>query len=627
MAPPEPVRAVARAVGRYRRVSRTVAAVALLYSIALILTGGFDIVIAGLCLRSHEINRFVTIAVIAGLLDIFASERALELMWSFAGRIASAVVRALPAVVGLVACGVALWTLLGIVAGFVRPMTPETPFADMALLELYTRQAVANTLLVGPYSRFLWHHPGPAMFYLLRPLYQRSGERYESLRWSALVFNLICLGVLIEIVRRHAKPILTWTIALGVTFYLYRFPDLLASPWNPHLLVLPLGLLLVALAAILDGEPRGWPFVVVVGSFLIQTHLSVAPTVGAAVLTTMAWLVARTPEAELARRHRWWMGVSLPLLVVMWALPLAEQLSSPVGNFTAIYESFFQKPLPAPPLGDAVAASLNMLSAAVVPGLIFALGGLVVKTVSVTGVIVAVGSMFAAPWTAKQLARQDDQFGMALAALSLVASLAAIWSVARIQGEILDQLIFWITMVGRVTVMCLTAAVVSALTQRMRPAHWRMSPLATIALAALAVIVSASYGVNRLYAAHDEASNQPIAQKVRAATASLEAYLSSEDLRWPLVRIAQPAWGDAAGVVLALQKAGRPVSIEPKWIFMYGTQHRASGDEDCEVVFADAAHEPALERDSRFVRVGVWPELSIHVMRLTPRSSSAVSGN
>jgi hypothetical protein len=77
-------------------------------------------------------------------------------------------------------------------------------------------------------------------------------------------------------------------------------------------------------------------------------------------------------------------------------------------------------------------------------------------------------------------------------------------------------------------------------------------------------------------------------------------------------------WGDAAGVVLSLQKSGLAVSVEPAWIFMYGRSHTPTGEEDCELVFADGA--AAL--DSRYTLVAEWPELSIHVSALTPRRAA-----
>ena len=42
----------------------------------------------------------------------------------------------------------------------------DHPQKDTALAELYTRHAARGDLLLGPYSRFGWHHPGPLLYYL-----------------------------------------------------------------------------------------------------------------------------------------------------------------------------------------------------------------------------------------------------------------------------------------------------------------------------------------------------------------------------------------------------------------------------------------------------------------------------
>ena len=52
-----------------------------------------------------------------------------------------------------------------------RSAEPFYPVSDIALTELFTREAAHGRLIVGPYSRFGWHHPGPTCFYLLAPFY------------------------------------------------------------------------------------------------------------------------------------------------------------------------------------------------------------------------------------------------------------------------------------------------------------------------------------------------------------------------------------------------------------------------------------------------------------------------
>jgi hypothetical protein len=611
------LRAVGGALSRYRRISRAVAVLALIYSTVLILTGGFDIVLGPVTLRSHESNRFISIALLAILADQVGDARRVAQFTRFLHDIRITVNRILPfllwASIGLAIIAGGLW----LAARVVRAMTAETPFGDMALLEIYTRHAANNDLLVGPYSRFAWHHPGPAMFYLFRPLYFLSGQRHESLRSSALLFNLATLSAMLAILRRRATPGLALAVMAVFGVYLFRVPELLASPWNPHLLVLPLALLVVACAAILDGGAGWWPLGAVAGSFLIQTHLSVAPTVGVVVLVTLVWVLVQRPDPSSARRHWWWGNLGLWMLIAIWILPLADQLSSPTGNLGRIYQSFFEQPAAAPSLRDALAGFLNMLSAPVLPGLVFALGGLVVRNVSVAGVLIATGTLLALPWTAGRLQRRGDRFGSALAVLCLWASLAALWSVSRIQGEIFDQLIFWITVLGVLNLACLASALVPPIGDRIGRGALAVPPLLATVFVWMVIGGAAVGGTVGLFRSHARALGEPTAARVRAETAALTQYLEREGLRRPFVRIAQPTWGDAAGVVLALQKSGRAVSIEPDWVFMFGPL-AATGDEDCEVVFADATLRKLLDDEGRFAVVADWPQVSVQVARLAP---------
>ena len=66
---------------------------------------------------------------------------------------------------------------------------------DMLAVEFLGSSGLA--LLVGPYSRFQWHHPGPLYFYLLAPFYEASGERPSGLSAGALALNLSCLLLIV----------------------------------------------------------------------------------------------------------------------------------------------------------------------------------------------------------------------------------------------------------------------------------------------------------------------------------------------------------------------------------------------------------------------------------------------
>ena len=90
----------------------------------------------------------------------------------------------------------------------------------MALLELYTRQAIAERSAARSYSRFQWNHPGPRC----STCYGRSTScRAAASRACAsrAAPESLCLAALLAIVwRRAGQPPLPLAIALGL--YLFR---------------------------------------------------------------------------------------------------------------------------------------------------------------------------------------------------------------------------------------------------------------------------------------------------------------------------------------------------------------------------------------------------------------------
>src|SRR5688572_6286654 len=326
-----------RTLRRQRRKSRILAVGILVYVAVIAITGGIDVMIGPIRFRSHETDWLLQLAFVAALVDLLLSETALVRIRAFADDFRAQVARLWPLVLRTALAVAAGAAVLWIAGRLVTTMPAETVGGDMALLELYTRQASRSEALLGPYSRFQWNHPGPTMFYVFRPLYELSGGRFESLRVSALLLNLLCLAALLAIVWRRAGPTLLLPLAIALALYLFRVPDVLVSPWNPHLLLLPLAVLFLACAAVLEGDVRFTVVAVAAASFLVQAHLSVTPTAGALTAVALAGVLF---DRRLRSRSRWinaavWVGV------LMWFLPLAEEVTSPSGNLSAILDSFF----------------------------------------------------------------------------------------------------------------------------------------------------------------------------------------------------------------------------------------------------------------------------------------------
>src|SRR5689334_20522778 len=136
-----------------------------------------------------------------------------------------------------------------------RRAQPAYPVSDIALTELYTRDAAHARLLVGPYSRLGWHHPGPLLFYALAPTYAVAGGNAAALHAAALVLTLVTLALVGWGAAAYAGDGFAAAVAVGIGLLILRLPSLATSPWNPHAVVLPALALIVYAAIVAAGHP------------------------------------------------------------------------------------------------------------------------------------------------------------------------------------------------------------------------------------------------------------------------------------------------------------------------------------------------------------------------------------
>ena len=122
------------------------------------------------------------------------------------------------------------------------------PWGDTALLELSVRDVGSHVPLLGPYSRYHWHHPGPLLFDWLAVPYRLLGSNARALNQGSLLTAAIAIGVVAWVVhRRGGTPLVAWSMVVAGLLIWAVGPDVVRSPWNPWITVLPL-LAVVALA-------------------------------------------------------------------------------------------------------------------------------------------------------------------------------------------------------------------------------------------------------------------------------------------------------------------------------------------------------------------------------------------
>lgn len=468
----------------------------------------------------------------------------------------------------------------GIIGASLRSAPPLYPTADGAVLEIFTLHASHGVQPLGPYSRFGWNHPGPALFYLLAPWHVLAGQHTLGLNVGGLCINLLSLIAIAWVVARHRLVFLAPALGFVLTLYAWRTSALLASVWNPHVIVWPAGALLLLATAVAAGDSLALPLLALAASFVAQTHAGLLPfAVAIAALGVIGW--ATQWRSRPATHNRRWALITLATLGALWALPLYEEWSRSPGNLTKLLTFFSgDTGLRAPQWRDALGVWSDVITSAFRSGLALPWGAKVDPPAgnALTGAALALlGILTIAAWRARSTAPALACFG----ALSSAGGIVALLSVSQIRGDITDYSIFWISLVG-----AMNAAFALALGLEMLSGRWRDGLRAHVAALTIMMglsvplLTAAWLGISQLVDARTAASVETSADREIAELAdALENALSAADGRRARVRIANPVWGQAAGALLQLYKRGVPVAVDPGLDVMYG-RLVARGDED-----------------------------------------------
>jgi hypothetical protein len=489
-----------------------------------------------------------------------------------------------------------------VIAAIIRAMEHFVAEGDLAFLGIYTRLALDGRLLVGAYSRFHWHHPGPIYFYVLAPLYWLTGQQPQSLAWTASLINLSSVWLILSrLKRRGGFGVFVAGIVL-LLLYLLQAERLFVSPWNPYVALLPLAALVVVCADIASTTHLGaLPLIVLLASFITQTHAGYIPCAGALVLASLVlhvWLrrYGDVPRVRGRASDGLYLLASVAVLAVVWAPPVVENLRGDPGNLKFLWH-FFRLP-ETRHVADALRGYAHYMSALPMwrldapwwPGAAPRFEWLAWPLTL---------AQFFLLWQASRWAHlRGRPFHRALCLVSLCGSLAALWSVSRISDDILSHLVFWVSVLS---VINLTAIVAVLSCQgwdylQMRgliPADWSTRAPQRW-LPALLVLMVAGSILPRLAAEQRASGAGSIG--VKTAVGDFRSYLDQHGIRRPMLRISHAVWPFAAGFILELSRAGRPVAVESRWIYMYTDAFGANGSEDAEFYLVDTQDEDARSR-------------------------------
>ncbi len=510
--------------------------------------------------------------------------------------------------------------MAGLVAGIVWLATAfadwaigeSYPAGDHAILELYTRHAAHGRWALGPYSQFGWNHPGSLFFYLLAPLYVFSGERTLALHAGAFLINLLSVSAIVFVLLRYATAGITCAAAAAIGVYLYRVP-VLASFWNPHIVILPAAAFLVLCAAVAARQRWALPVAVFVGSFLVQTHVSLAPCV--AVLIGAALAAFLWPSKTAASRDRSsmvWIALSAGLLLLLWALPIAEQVRNSPGNVTRMME-FFGSPSPGQEVRTALVVWADTINALFKQSIDLPTGSPIA--------IAADGGQISIACAALQLLllalagvdahRRQERFDAALAVAGILASLTVLWSLTQVKSLVGDYMVFWLSSIG-----ALNWAVIAgrALTRLGGVRLQRLFEWSAVGAAALVMWTFVDLATIEMRRARRPGIMAPhgSARTVKLVSDNILDDMRRHQVRRPLLHMKTQDWGEAAGVLLQVYKHGPTPAVDEGLVRFFGEPLAPTGQEDRIYVLADAKWHPSFVDRPGYELLGQIDGMFVH---------------
>ncbi len=208
---------------------------------------------------------------------------------------------------------------------------------DVALTEIAVRDVGGvHTPLVGVYSRYGWHHPGPLLFYVLAGPYRLLGADGSALAAAAAVLNgLAVAGSAVLLWRRgRLGGLLIGALIVGILTRSLG-GEVLASAWNPVVTVFPMLLFVLAVWSVTCGDRWQLLTVVAVGSFLAQSHVGTGLVVAVGVVAAAGVLVV--PRRSRPVPSRLWIGAAV-IGAVLWLPPVVEAIRHRGGNVRALLD-------------------------------------------------------------------------------------------------------------------------------------------------------------------------------------------------------------------------------------------------------------------------------------------------
>jgi hypothetical protein len=507
------------------------------------------------------------------------------------------------------------------------------PAGDNAIIEMSALDVPGTLPLIGMYSRFGFHHPGPLLFYAAAGAVRVFGP--VGLAVAAASLSLLATVGLLVVLYRRGGQLLMFCGAVMVLLMIRALGIEVANIWNPWVPIVPLA---AAVALTWSVWSRDWwalPWLAGAVSFIVQCHIGYAATGILLLGSSMGWAflcaMRKGPpdtDGPIGRRLAnplTALVVSTTVLIVLWLPPLVDQLSRHPGNLSAIFDFVrSDQPQLGAGRGLGILSQVTGTTSPLVRGTGLGASLAPLEGSSAWGLVVVLAPFLAATCIAV-LRRSWDAVRLA----ALVAVLVPVgWlSVAHITGlpypYLADWLIvvagyLWLSTVWSVASSFWTRAATFEFVPRQRPeqepSRWAFAPLVIGGLVLAVLSGSAATAAARVPGGDTFAAGNVVARFAPAA----ENAVRGQDL---VLVTSPPADANSgiwslevsaieSGIQAELTRRGLPVVTTNDRANLVG-DHRTIGDRTATselVITADTRPNPRV--DSRVVSLATYDSLS-----------------
>lgn len=225
--------------------------------------------------------------------------------------------------------------------------TPVYETSDFAVNALQIDHAKDSLEIYGNYSRFHFHHPGPAFFYVyalgeivFHDALGLTPTPHNAHVIAAILLQTACFVLALLLLSRLLER--DWVLPAGLLLGVIHFAAaqrVFTSIWPPHVLLAPFLLFFAGCAGVSLQRWRYLPVAVLAGSLLVHGHVAQPLFVGGLFIAALALAVvySRTGFRALARSYRCSLLAALAILALFLTPILIDAMQGSGSNLTRIF--------------------------------------------------------------------------------------------------------------------------------------------------------------------------------------------------------------------------------------------------------------------------------------------------